>query len=500
MTGSSMDDALHKGSPENLADAPVGDESVGGTVGSRPVAGIIDAAPYADRKSSSLTAAARNILLLAYPLLGSNLLNSLAGTGMNIWFGRLIGDSAIAIFSVFFPVMFFMVSLAMGLTTGATVLVGQASGAGDETGVRAVVGTTLPLVLILGFALALVGWAFIDPLLVLVGTPTDLLVLEREYALSMLCFVPVLFLFLAYSALLRGVGQVKIALRMVVVTTALSLTLAPILIIGPFGHGGYGVASNAYACIVAYLVALVWLLFHLARTGSTLAFSLRHGAPLKFDLPIAWKIVRIGVPSSLQMVFTSLSLIWLTALVGRYGLEAVAGFGAANQLIGYVLYPAFSVSIAASILGAHAFGAQDHDRMFNLSRAAIILACLFSSAIIIVVFVMSRPLLSLFISDVKSILIAVSFLNYSLVGLFFAGITAVITAMLRAVGDVIAPTVIGLAAIWGVQIPLAYELASHFGLDGVWMSFPISQALNWLVLQIYSVRSRTCLARSLSPR
>src|SRR5664279_2055570 len=104
----------------------------------------------------------------------SNILQSLFGTINNVYLGQMIGVDALAAVSVFFPVMFFFVAFVMGLSSGATVLIGQAWGAGQPDKVKAVAGATLTIALLCAAAIA-VGGLFSRQLLVALATPPDIL-------------------------------------------------------------------------------------------------------------------------------------------------------------------------------------------------------------------------------------------------------------------------------------------------------------------------------------
>ena len=90
----------------------------------------------------------KSFLVFLVPMMPSNLLQSLFGTVNNVYLGQMIGVDALAAISVFFPVMFAFIAFVIGLSSGASVLIGQACGAGDPDKVKAVAGTTLSVALL----------------------------------------------------------------------------------------------------------------------------------------------------------------------------------------------------------------------------------------------------------------------------------------------------------------------------------------------------------------
>ncbi|MES1149567.1 MAG: MATE family efflux transporter, partial [Bradyrhizobium guangdongense] len=169
------------------------------------------------------------------PLMLSNALQSLFGTVSNVFLGHMIGVDALAAVSVFFPVMFFLFAFVMGLSTGATVLIGQAWGAGERDKVKTVAGTTLAVGLLLAITVALFGVLFSRQLMIALATPADILDQASHYARIMLLTMPLGFVFLLSTAMIRGVGDTLTPLLALALQTFVGLVLTPILIRGWFG-------------------------------------------------------------------------------------------------------------------------------------------------------------------------------------------------------------------------------------------------------------------------
>ena len=153
----------------------------------------------------------------------SNVLQSLFGTISNIYLGQMIGVDALAAVSVFFPVMFFLFAFVMGLSTGATVLIGQAYGAGEHGRIKLIVGTTLAIGLLLSISVALIGGLFSRQLMIMLATPADILDQASAYARIMLLTMPLGFVFLLMTAMIRGVGDAVTPLLALALSTAIGL-------------------------------------------------------------------------------------------------------------------------------------------------------------------------------------------------------------------------------------------------------------------------------------
>jgi len=211
----------------------------------------------------------KTFLFFLAPMLLSNILQSLSGTLNNIYVGQMLGVGALAAVSSFFPVMFFFIAFVIGLGAGASVLIGQAWGAGDVDKVKAVAGTTLTVGVLMGLLVALFGGVFTTPMLAVLGTPADVLADSTRYARIMLIAMPGLFVFLLSTAMLRGVGDTVTPLMTLFISTLTGLLVTPALIRGWGGLPQLGVASGAWATTVAFVVATLWLGWRLRHRKSS---------------------------------------------------------------------------------------------------------------------------------------------------------------------------------------------------------------------------------------
>ena len=122
---------------------------------------------------------------------------------------------------------------------------------------------------------------------------------------------------------------------------------------------------------MSFVVATAWLGFHLRRKKSALAPDadfLRH---LRVRPALLKAVLKVGVPTGVQMIVVSLAEIALLSFVNAYGSNATAAYGAVNQVVAYVQFPAISIAITASILGAQAIGAGQAQRLGAITRTAL---------------------------------------------------------------------------------------------------------------------------------
>ena len=417
----------------------------------------------------------RLFLVFLIPLMLSNALQSASQTVASIYLGRLIGVNALAAVSAVFPILFLLISFIIGLSSGSTVLIGQAFGAKDPHAMKRVAATTLTVSLSLGVILGLIGVVATSPLLQLVRTPSNILGDAVIYARILFASLPMFFPYIAYTTFLRGIGDSKTPFYFLFVSTAITIVLTPALILGWLGVH-WGVESAAVAGVVANGAAFTAMLIYL----NAIHHPLRFDGEMLRDLGIDWKIfvtvVRIGVPTGIQVIMVALAEIAVISFVNHFGSRATAAYGAVNQIVGYVQFPAISIGITASIFGAQCIGAKREDRLQSVVHSGVALNYAIGGVLIAICYAFAWNILGWFITEQQTLNIAHQLLMITLWSYLLFGNSAVLSGVMRSSGTVFWPTAIGIFAIWGVEVPVAYVLMHRVGIDGVWMGYPAAFA------------------------
>jgi putative MATE family efflux protein len=407
------------------------------------------------------------------PLMLSNALQSLFGTVSNVYLGQMIGVDALAAVSVFFPVMFFLFAFVMGLSTGATVLIGQAFGAGEHGRIKIIAGTTLAVGLLLSISVALIGGLFSRQLMMALATPADILDEASAYARIMLLTVPLGFVFLLMTAMIRGVGDALTPLLALALSTATGLILTPLLIRGASGLPAAGITSPAWASAIANAATLIVLAAYLLRKKHALAPDaalLRH---LRLNGAVLGKVLGIGLPSAIGMVAMAIAELVLLGLVNGYGSEATAAYGAVNQVMGYTQFTAMSISIAVSILGAQAVGGGDRTRLDSIVRTGLMFNIVLTGGLVALIYLVPRAVLGIFITDGAVLDLAKGLLYIALWSSVPFGLATVFSGAMRAAGVAFTPMLLSIFAIVAIELPAAVILSRTVGLAGVWAAYPI---------------------------
>lgn len=427
----------------------------------------------------------KGFLIFLAPLIATNILQNLSGTINTIFVGQMMGVNAIAAIAVFFPILFFLLAFVIGLSSGATVLVGQAWGAKNIEKVKMVVGSTLFMTLIGGCLIAILGVVFAKQLLLLLGVDPNVMHLSLPYVQWMLAGSPLLFIYIIYTSILRGVGDSTTPLIASGMTILIGVMATPILIAGYFGFPKLGIIAPAIATSIGYVSVLAFLYYYLNKKNHALKLDMALLRHIKHEPELSRIILRLGIPTGIQMVTTSAAGLVIIGLVNHYGSHATAAYGAVNQVLNYIQFPALSISIAASIFAAQAIGAGKSELLAKVTRTSLIMNLVITGSLVLLAYLFSKYLMALFITDSSVIELGQNLLFIVLWSILFFGAGSIFASIMRASGTVTAPMLINVLAILLIEVPAAYLFSDWWGLKGIWYAYALAFVSLCLLQALY---------------
>ncbi|MDE2453547.1 MAG: MATE family efflux transporter, partial [Burkholderiales bacterium] len=309
---------------------------------------------------------------------------------------------------------------------------------------------------------------------VALGTPAAVLAPAVTYARLMLMGAPLIFLLLLVTSMSRAVGDAVTPLWALALATAAAMALTPAFIRGWFGLPKLGVASAAVSTLLAFALALAWLLLRWRHSGHPLAPRadlLRQSRP---QAALVRSILRIAVPASLQMLSMAAAEVVLLGLVNRHGVQATAAYGAVTQVMSWLQLPAMSLGIATSILASHAIGAGHPGRIGAIVRTGLRLEWLITGGFVAAAYAAAPALVAVFLTDPGVAATALELLRIVAWSVVALGMANVLQGAMRASGSVLAPATLGMFAILGIELPTAFALNAWIGLRGIWCSYALA--------------------------
>lgn len=270
-----------------------------------------------------------------------------------------LGSDALAAISFIFPVSVALTSLGVGVMVGINAVVARALGEGDHAKAARRANFGIVFALACGAALGGALYLLIDPLFTAMNAPAALMPLIRVYMEPVAMGFPLILVIMGFNGVLRGQGEARRTSYISLTYAAANWILDPILITGAFGIEGFGMAGAAYATVIGWGSGVAMCLWLTRATQLPLDLTLLRDCDL---MEQARAITRIGLPAACSNAINPMGLAILTALVALEGEAAVAGFGAAGRLQGFVIVPLLGLSGAIGAIIGQNWGAGYYDR------------------------------------------------------------------------------------------------------------------------------------------
>ena len=420
----------------------------------------------------------RQIFVFALPMLVGNIFQQLYNIVDTIIIGQYIGTDAVAAAGASFPVIFVLVSLVIGITTGTNIIISQFYGAKDYDSVKRAIDTAFVFLFFASIMLTTLGLVFIDDIWRLIGLPEHLVPDATTYFSVYAAGIILMFGYNATSAVLRGLGDSRTPLYFLIISTLLNIGF-DLLFVLVFG---WGIGGVAFATVLAQGIAFGLSVVYLNRFHPLIRFSLTG---LNFDWDIFRKSLRIGIPTGVQTTFVSLGMLALISIVNRFGTNTIAAYTIAWRIDGFAAMPAMNFAMAFTTFVGQNLGANRPERVREGLISALKMTTGVSLTMTAIAWIFGRQLMAVFTSDPEVIAIGYDYLV--IVSSFYVVFSAmfVINGVMRGAGDTIVPMLITLVALWLLRLPAAHFLSGHFGATGIWWGIPVAWVFGLIAAYSY---------------
>ncbi len=421
------------------------------------------------------------LIQLSIPLILTNVLQTAYNLTDTFWVGRL-GSSAVAAVSLSFPIIFIMVSLGMGVAIAGSILAAQQKGAKNHKMINHIATQTIIAVFFFSIILAAIGYILSPWLIQIMKVDTYVYKEAVSYLKVSFLGMPFMFLFMVFQSMMRSVGEVKLPFYVVLSTVLLNLILDPLFIFGwKDVIPSFGVSGAAYASIGTQLLAAIIGLYILIKGKKGIKIEPRNYKP---DQPLLKKMIRMGIPVSIEQVSRSLGIFAMIMLVTAFGTLALASYGIGSRILSFVIIPAFGLGMATSTLVGQNIGAGKPDRVKKTIKLSLNIAFGVMSFFGILFFVFAEDIARFFIpKDPAAIRESAVFIRYIAVSFGFMGILIVLVGAFRGAGKTKISMLLTLFSVWILRFPLAFILSKYtsMGLQGIWISYPLTNIITALI-------------------
>lgn len=426
----------------------------------------------------------KSLVTLAVPIVFANMLQTAYQLTDTFWVGRL-GANAVAAISLSFPVLFLLISMGGGMAIAGTIMVAQYKGKGDIDQVDLISAQTLNMMVFVSIIGSVLGFFLAEPIMRLIGAEAD--VLPDAVLYLKISFLGVVFLFgyFVFQSLMRGVGDVKTPIFIVLGTVLLNLVLDPLFIMGWGPVPAFGVAGAAIATIGTQGLA--------ALIGMAILFSGRYGIHLKLhnlklDFPLIKKMFLLGVPASIEQSTRAMGLAVMSFLVASFGTLTVASYGIGTRIFSFIIIPAVGLSMATSTLVGQNIGAGKKERAELIAKKAALISFVVLSCFGVVLFVFAEQVVEAFIPNDPAVVESGSlFVRIMAFSFGFIGLQQTMNGAFMGSGNTKISMMFSMISLWALQFPVAYFLSKYTELNevGIWWAFPIANTVAASLAFIY---------------
>ena len=389
-------------------------------------------------------------------------------------FVGMLGSKAIAALSIAFPFQMLLGALGVGTGVGAASLISRSLGSGHKDVATKAVGQVISLSVLYGVVIALVGFYFLEPLLVIFGATPDIIALTGEYVIVITSGSVMFFLIMSLNNVVRGAGNPKLSMYVMIISAITNIILDPIFIF----QLGMGVRGAAVATVIAKIVGVVIMLRYFTSGKGVLTINFSCLRPC---LETIRKIYVIGFPAMIMQLSTNLSLVIANNILALYGHLAIASLGLIFRLFMFALMPVIGISQGLLPIIGFNFGAGKMHRI----REALLKGVALSTGIVIlfgtVYFIWPSLFLNIFTRETELITLGSRALRIMVIMFPVIGAQIVFATYFQATGKGMPSLLLSILREVILFIPLLLFFSSFLGLDGIWISRPVSDLLAFMV-------------------
>lgn len=435
----------------------------------------------------------KKIIIYTIPIILSNLLQLLFNAADIIVVGQYCGSLAVAAVGSNGSLVSLLVNIMLGLSVGTGIITAQGIGAKDFKTVEKTVHTAIPTALIVGGVLSVVGFFLSGEILKLMDSPADVLPLATTYLKIYFLGVISSSVYNFGAAILRAAGDTKSPLIFLTISGVVNILLNLLfVIVFNMGVSGVAIATTASQTLSAILVVIA-----LIKRTDCCHLNIRKMKIYKIEI---LKIIRIGVPSSIQSSMFSISNVLIQSSVNLFGAVAVSGNAAAANIEGFVYTSMNAFHMTALNFTGQNIGAGKFKRVKKVLIENLI--CVSVTGIVLggLSYIFAKPLLSLYITD-SAAAIKVGITRIACVGLnyFLCGIMDVIAGVLKGLGATLYSaliSIIGVCAFRLFWIFTIFRIEEYHNLKSLFISYPIS----WIITSATYILAYFIVLKSIKKR
>ena len=407
-----------------------------------------------------------------------------------IFVGNGVGSIAIAALTIVFPIQIIMLAIGLMIGVGAASVISRGLGKEDEKLASKAGGNAFIINVVINAALMIIAFIFLDDILKFFGASAAVLPYARDY-LSVILFGFVFFSFsLAANHIIRAEGKPRAAIYPMVIGAVLNIILDPIFIFVL----KMGVKGVALATIISQFVSVCYIILYFYFGKSI--FRPKIGM-FKLDWKIIKNILIIGFPSFLMAIIDSVIFLVFNRAILYYGNDNyIAIAGITIRIVDLIVMPIIGISYGFSTIASFNYGAKLYDRVKKVLGEAVIWTASIASIGFIAMMFFPKYLLRIFTDNTQVINNGILPMRIIVMFLPILGFLIVGGTLFQAIGKPIPALIINFSRQVIFLIPAIFILPMFFDLNGVFLSWPVSDLLSFVVTVVFVLRELRIINRT----
>jgi len=415
------------------------------------------------------------IIRFAIPLIFSSILQILFHTADVIVAGRFAGETSLAAVGACSSIINLIVTLFIGLSLGATIVVSKYYGEKDYAGMQKATHTAILMSIICGLFLTVLGNVVAKPVLHMLGVPDDVIGLATSYMKIYFLGAPFNILYNFASGIMRSYGDTKSPLRFITVAGIVNVILNLVFVIY-FKMAASGVAL---ATVISHALSAIFATKALMHINNGCHLDLKQ---LRIHKQQLFMIIKAGVPAGLQSILFSISNVLVSSSVNSFGTMVVAGNSAAMSIGNFVYTSMHATSQSAVTVASQNYGAKEFKRIlkgWGICAICVSVVGILTSAAAVI---FADTLLSIYSTNPQVIECGKIRINYLVATYTLCGFMEVSVACLRGIGHAVLPMVVSIFGVCVFRVFWIYTIfAAYRSLPCLYISYPISWVLTGVV-------------------
>ena len=419
-----------------------------------------------DRRDLTSGNIVSKLIAFAIPIMGMSLLQAVYNIVDMIIVGQFVGSSGMSAVNIGGQVTHLVLCLCSGLSNGGSAYIGQLFGAGKIKDAKSVIGTLLSFLCTAALLFTAAVLFARHPLLRWLNTPAESYADTLSYLF--ICISGTLFIYVynALSAALRGIGESMHPLIYVIITTVENIIL-DLLFVAVFDWGAAGAAA---ATVISQFTSMCLVIYYTKRHTDLFDFkpgSFRvYGAELR-------QLLKIGLPQAIQYTCTTISFLFIAALINSYGVSASAAAGAANKIWTFGTLPGSACMSAIVTMTAQNHPTGNFRRIMKGMFSGMAVSLSIAAVFFLLCQLAPRFMYSLFTSDESVSAVGIPYLRIYSISFFVETVMFCIYGVLTGSGYTTATMAGSIISAFGVRYMLALVLSRHtaLGFNGIALAY-----------------------------